>query len=405
MRIAGVLVCVVAGMSFGAAEAVRQATSARVGAADATAPAGRPTMATNIDRALATPLSVTFKNDPLKNVFSGLREKTNTNLVVNWAALGKGGVTPETPINLSLQAATYEEIVRCVLEILPLKGTRGNYLVGGNALEITTTAELSKGATPRLYEIDRALVYSATGKATAGQEAEHGRLVEQVVKAELERAGEPLGKESGRTLVVKGHSLAANVSLRGHGIIERVLPLFAQPTKINTPAASAVLTRAGKETAAALAKVVKEPGDLVALAKDPAKAGKTNVVLLPGAAAELDKPAPALDYVVSAGGTVLIGAPAEIAPRHPLAIYDLRDILKRTIARSTKKPPPGAGEVQEGLVKTLKEQVPPPGGAGGTWGTVGAAGAVMTPSDGILVVVAPVATHEKIAAALAKLYR
>jgi hypothetical protein len=29
----------------------------------------------------------------------------------------------------------------------------------------------------------------------------------------------------------------------------------------------------------------------------------------------------------------------------------------------------------------------------------------MTPSDGILVVVAPVATHEKIAAALAKLYR
>lgn len=400
MRVAALLVCMVAGMNFGAAEAVRQATSARMGAA--ATPATNPTMATNIDRALAAPLSVNFQNDPLKNVFAGLRQKTNTNLVVNWAALAKGGVTPDTTITLALNAAPYEEVVRCVLEILPLKGTRGNYLVGGNALEITTTGEISKGTVPRLYEIDRALVYSATGKATPAQEAEHGRLVEQVVKAELARAGEPLSKESGRTLVVKGGSLAANVSLRGHGIIERVLPLFAQPTKINTQAAPAVLTRAGKETAAALAKLLKEPGDLVALAKDPAKAGKINVVLLPGAAAEMDKPAPALDYVISPGGTVLIGSPAEIGPRHPLAIYDLRDILKRSIARSTRRPPPAAAEVQDGLVKTLKQTVPAPGG---TWGEVGSAGAVMVPSDGILVVVAPVATHEAIAAALAKLYR
>ncbi len=410
MRVEVLFLCAAAAASMGASATVRQSASAPGGAASSQAAALSDGMAANIDRAMASTMNVTLQNDPLKNVFANLRKSTNTNLVVNWAALARAGITPETPVTLTLKGATYEEVVRCVLETLPLKGTRGNYAVGGNTLEVTTNAELSKGASPQLFQIERAILYSPTGRATPAQEAEHARLVGRVVESELLRAGEPLDKKAGRAVAVKGTSLAANVSDRGQAILEGVLSRFAQPVKPNAPVANVLLTRKGRDTEAALRKLVSGPGDLAALAKDPAKAATFNVVVLPAAAAELAKPQPGeLGEQITPGGTVLIGTAEEMALRWPLVVFDLRDVIKRTIARAAK-PQPGVGEVQDRLVKAIQAAVAAPGVAasGGRWGDIGTAdgtGPAMVVSDGLLLVVAPVAVQEQIAAEVAKLYK
>ncbi|HVX83435.1 MAG TPA: hypothetical protein VH253_01320 [Phycisphaerae bacterium] len=407
MRTAAILLIPAALASLGAAAAIRSATSHQL-----SAPTSPPPMARNIDKALDAPLSITFQNDPLIKVFAGLRTKTNTNLIINWPAFAKAGITHDTPLTLKLTAAPYEEVLRCILFSLPFKDTTGNYEVGDNTVELTTNADIAKAADPQIYSIQRAVVFNPTGLADPGQQAQHAQLVEKVLRAELLRQGEyldppnaPAKNRTGHQIAVRKLSLAADVSDRGHDIIENVLQLFAQPSKVTMLPKALIQTVAARKAAETFSKSVHSPADLLDLARNLEKIPGLNVILMPGAREAFARQAaapPDLDHFITPGGTVVIGTWEEVAPHHPLVIYDLRDIIKRTIARSVKRPPPNPQQIQDEVVAALKEKVPAPDNQ--KWGDIGTP-AVMVPSDGILIVVAPFATHQQIAQALTQAYR
>ena len=132
------------------------------------------------------------------------------------------------------------------------------------------------------------------------------------------------------------------------------------------------------------------------LASDPVKNGaELNVVLLPGAADELANPAPGLAYAISDAGVVLIGRRAQISARTVLAIYDLRDLIKRLAFKSTQKPPPTAAEFQAAVVKVLHDNVEPQ-----SWGEIDKSPASLTPYEGLLIVFATPEVHRIIVAGL-----
>ncbi|HVS71285.1 MAG TPA: hypothetical protein VHQ47_08530 [Phycisphaerae bacterium] len=409
MRTAAILLIPAALASLGAAAAIRSATSSKLNPA---APSAPPTMARNIDKALDSPLSVTFQNDPIAKVFAGLQAKTNTNLIINWPAFNHAGITRDTRLTLKLTAASYEEILRCILFSLPFKDTTGNYEVGDNTVELTTNADIAKAADPQIYSIDRAVTFSANGRADAGEQTQHAQLVEKVLRAELLRQGEtldpanaPIKNRTGHQIAVRKLSLAADVSDRGHDIIEKVLQLFAQPSKVTMLPKALIQTVAARKAADIFRKSVHSPAELLDLARHLDKVPGLNVMLMPAAREALARQAatpPDFDSFITPGGTVVIGTWDEVSPHHPLVIYDLRDIIKRTIARATRKPAPNPRQVQDDLVKSLKEKVPAPDRQ--KWGDIGTP-AVMVPSDGILIVVAPFATHQQITQALAQAYR
>src|SRR5436305_13005869 len=99
---------------------------------------------------------------------------------------------------------------------------------------------------------------------------------------------------------------------------------------------------------------------LVEMAKEPGKFGQFNMALLPGAAQELAKAAPetpALEMAINDGGVLLIGPKEAIRRRTSLAVYDLRDLMKRLNAKSKLQPPPApqptAAEYQAAIVQVV----------------------------------------------------
>src|SRR6185437_9569865 len=107
-------------------------------------------------------------NLPFDTVLAKLRDETHANLVPNWTALAAAGITPQTCATVHLTHVPVQAVIRSVLLALPTKpGARLNFVIGGNAVEITTNAQLSKEISTRLYPVRGLLARPLTGKPGA----------------------------------------------------------------------------------------------------------------------------------------------------------------------------------------------------------------------------------------------
>src|ERR1041384_739561 len=100
------------------------------------------------------------------------------------------------------------------MEVLPANGTRVNYVVGDNTLEVTTNAGLAVELSSSIYPVSLATTYTLAGNITPEEQAKNAQLLEKVLRTELVRAGEPM-EAKGHELTIKNGTLAATVSERG----------------------------------------------------------------------------------------------------------------------------------------------------------------------------------------------
>jgi len=363
----------------------------------------------DVNAALQTPLRVDAQDMPLEKVMSSLQDMTQTNMVVNWNALAKAGITKSTPVTLHLKDVGYEYVIQTLMEVLPANGTRVNYVVGDNTLEVTTNAGLAVEMASSLYPVALATTYTLGTSITAEEQAKNAQLLEKVLRTELVRAGEPL-EAKGRELVIRSAPpppmLVATVSERGQTLIKRALSMFNAPIKIGMLASGTQLTAPAKRAQDAYRAFRTGPGSatLVEMAKEPEKFGQFNMALLPGAAQELAKAAPEtpnLEMAINDGGVLLIGPKEAIRRRTSLGVYDLRDLIKRLNAKNKIKPQPTAAEYQAAIVQVVQSVLKPDGD--GVWGKaedLGQATSVLVPYNGLLIIFATAETHRSVTGAL-----
>jgi hypothetical protein len=379
--------------------------------ATASQPSTRPR---NLDKALEDEVTFEFKDTRLEDAIATMRQTTQTNIAVNWPALALSGITRDTPVTLRLSKVTYEQAVRSLIEQLPATKSRPNYLVGENALEITTTADLGKQTVPKLFPVGRLLSISLAGESTPEQRAANAEFLRRILHTELRSAGEDVDRE-GRKLEIKNNLLVAEQSRRGLLYIQQTLWRFSAPVRIGEQVPGTRMSVQGRKAEQRMNELVgngenREP--LIALAKDPGKvAPELNVILLPGTHAILEKdpadatPPPELDYTITEGGVVLIGPAADIRGRIMLVVYDLKDLLKRMAFKNKQKPPPSPAELADSILTQLQAKVPAGRHKGAAWGEIGKAPSAMARYENLLVVVASPAVHRGVAAGLQELYR
>jgi hypothetical protein len=379
----------------------------------ATSPTTKPR---NLDKALEENVSFDLNNTRFEEAIAAIRQTTQTNVAVNWPALAATGITRDTPVTLRVADITYEQALRALIEQLPTTASRGNYLVGENALEITTNAELGKHPVMRIFPLAKLLGISATGKpadVTPEQRTAHAELLKKVIHMQLKHADEDPERE-GRELVIRDELLVVSQSRRGLMVIQQTLSRFSAPVRLGQQPPGTQLSVAAKKAEQRMTELLgagDNPQVLLDLAKNPAKvAPDLNVVLLPRTAALLDKAAAApesseLDYLVNESGVVLIGPAGDVRSRVTLAVYDLKDLLKRLEFKSKAKPAPSPAELAENVLTQLQTKVSPGRYKGAAWGEMGKAPSSMVLYENLLVVSGSAAVHRGVAAGLQELYR
>jgi hypothetical protein len=419
----------ITGGTAGAQGVLRGATTA-----PATAP-GEGLAVKNIEKQLENLVTIDAEKTTLAEFIDSLRKITQTNITVNWNALAAAGLARETPVTLHLKGVPYEQVVKTLIDTLPVKDNdpalRLNYVVGDNTLSITTNAELGKGAVPRVY------TFTPPAALPGGQRDDASRA-EHIVKAYLLRAGEPM-KAPGHAVAMKGDTLVASVSERGHTLINKVKASLAVPTRPGIQPPGIALTAAGKRGQDTLARVSGVPGGKVtpewiaALAKDPQKYVKQglNVAML-STAAPATTTAPAeggggaepaaaaggggadLGCTINDGGVLLIGPKTALQARIVFAAFDLRDVLRKQAGppnagprgnargAAPAPPQPSGPEILTKTLDALKGKVTPEGG----WGDLDTPGAAaLAPYGTTLVVLAPADVQRQVSTALAELGR
>jgi hypothetical protein len=374
----------------------RRSVPATLGAGGAVLPGPR-----NIEVALSSAITVDVQDLPLEKLYEQLRQVTQTNLVVNWNAFAEAGVRRDMPVTLHLKNVPYEQVVRTLVEVLPTKETRANYTVDENTLEITTNAELAIGNESHMYDMGRAFAYSFNAKPTAEEVGRNGVLVMTVLHAELTRAGDQPDAH-GHSMEVKASMLSATASERGQGIINRTVNMFNAPLKVGQLASGTQLTAAAKRTQEAYKAFLAAPGAVTpeVMARVPEKYPQFNIALLPGTKEELGKEKPEMGAVVNDGGVLLLGPREAIGGRTSLAVYDLRDLIKKMAGKSKLKPVPGAGEFQAAIVELLQRNIKPEGAGWGGVEDLGKKAAVMVPYNGLLIVFGTAEVQRTVAAGL-----
>lgn len=374
------------------------------------APASAPSFSepANLDHALANPMTLDAAHRPLSEVADTLRSLTHTNIVLNWNALSKSGITRDTPVDLHVQDLPFEQVVKTLTDTLAVSGSAANYSVSDNILTITTDAELGKANVPAIFDLARAVSYSLDKTSGPEQQAANGKILEGVFRKALANAGEPMDAR-GHALAVKGAALAATLSPRGSDILEKALRQLNGPTRPGQFAPGTQLTAAAKKTAALFAGI-RNPSlaDIALHAADHPQG--LNIALLPGALdPATQKPADALSSTITDGGVLLIGPRAAVHARGVLGVYDVRDLIKRMIAKSPQKPPAAPADVQNTIVHSLEAAVPLTDNpadkptAADIWGTLAGAPSSITPYNGLLIIFTTPERHRQITAALQKM--
>jgi hypothetical protein len=362
----------------------------------------------NIDNALQALITLQADGRPLEELTQFLQDLTQTNMVVNWNALNKAGITRQTPVTLRLKDVSYEHVMQTLIELLPATGTRPNYAIEENTLELTTNAELGVDLTTKMVPVKLATTYTLADAITPDQQAANAQLLEKVLRAELARAGEPMDAK-GHVLTIKGDSLAASVSERGQVILRRAMALFNAPLKVGQLASGTQLTAQARRAQDAYKAFLAGPAKatVAQMAQDLAKYPQFNLALLPGTADELAQAppqTPQLEVAINDGGVLLIGPKAIVRGRTSLAVYDLRDIIRRLNSRNRIQPQPNATEYQAAIFQTVHDGLKPD--KDGAWGGANDLGkpggptSLLIPYNGLLIVFATAETHRGIAAAL-----
>ncbi len=321
-------------------------------------------IARNLDKALDEEISVNWSTVPLEKVIGDLRAQTNTNIIVNWPALAKISIPRDAPITLRLKSVPYEAVARSILLVLAPHDAGLNYVVGDNALEITTNADLSKTTAERIFDISPLLTKGAIPET-----------LKTICRSALAAAGERV-KDPDPALTIQDGILTATLSRRGEVVIRKMLAMCQSPVKIGprvSPVPGTAESVREKKTAATIHGM---PLDGISASTE------LNTLRLPGAA---DRNA-SLTYFIDDAGIIEIGTTAELAARTLPGVYDLAELLKR---RSAKSNAPAAAEL-DNIVTQLKPCLP----------------AVPSPVllGQSLVIFAPIPLHRQIATQLQDIY-
>jgi hypothetical protein len=341
------------------------------------------------DDSLDTVISIDWQHTPLEQVVEDLRKSTRTNLVVNWPALAAAGITRQTPVTLHLKAVPYEAVVRSVLRVLAPQEQGLNYVVGENALEITTNAALGNAPDVHLYPVGP-LLQKKLVAPSPDILAQRAATLMETLHAALRIAG-----ESASSFTLNDGLLAVNTSPRGHTVLQHMLTQLESPLARNTVLPAAAESVRAKHTIELLKSLADSAGKvpLAALATTPSA---MNVLMLPGARAHMGQSGAPLDDLIDEAGIVEIGTPDEIARRTLPSVYDLSDLLRRRMLRSHA----ALEEEFPRVIAELQTQLP-----GVNWGPLRTSLCSMTPYAQELIVFAPATLHRQIAAALQTMYK
>jgi hypothetical protein len=101
-----------------------------------------------IRRALARPVSVDFRNTPLRAAIAFLREACRIPILLDFEALGEVGVRPEEPVSLEVSEISLRSVLRLMLREIDL-----TYMLRHEALIVTTPEEAERHLTTHVYPV------------------------------------------------------------------------------------------------------------------------------------------------------------------------------------------------------------------------------------------------------------
>lgn len=128
-------------------------------------------------------LNVDFENQTLADVVEHLRDTTGVDIAVNWPALELSGVTPDTPVTLSLSRIPAELALKLALEQAGAESfddEKPGYSIVEGILQVSTLADLKTATQVGLYDI-RALFEHIPAEERADHVAELMQLIQDTV--------------------------------------------------------------------------------------------------------------------------------------------------------------------------------------------------------------------------------
>ncbi|HOF17409.1 MAG TPA: VIT domain-containing protein [Phycisphaerae bacterium] len=112
---------------------------------------------------------VDFDNIEFKDVLRFLREVSGTSIYVKWKALESAGIEKTNPINVHLKDATFETVLKTVLEDVG-GDNRLTFVVEDGKLTITTADDASRYVMTHVYDVRDILLYNRLyNEAMAGE--------------------------------------------------------------------------------------------------------------------------------------------------------------------------------------------------------------------------------------------
>ncbi|TWU12646.1 Regulatory protein BlaR1 [Symmachiella macrocystis] len=118
------------------------------------------TVRDQIERALRSTTEVDFQDQPLTDVVINFKDMHNISIVIDDVALNDEGISPDSPVNLTLAGITTEFALRLILDPLELEA-----VVDDDVLKITTKAVAAGILETRVYDLKNIM-----GQALAPQQ-------------------------------------------------------------------------------------------------------------------------------------------------------------------------------------------------------------------------------------------
>jgi hypothetical protein len=98
-----------------------------------------------------------LKGTSLEDAIQSLREATGQNIFVHWNALNKARVTETLPVTINLSSLPLDQALDHLLEAVGGQQARLQYSCDEGMIFISTTDDLAKNVTTRVYDVRRAI--------------------------------------------------------------------------------------------------------------------------------------------------------------------------------------------------------------------------------------------------------